>query len=603
MIKVFSKWLMAVVAVLSSGTAQARQEGLSGADTLEVRFRLGQSDLDLTYGNNRRDLDAFVGHVKSMDLDSSADASICIYAGASPEGPSELNRRLGEQRAVTLRRALEQRLREEGLNGLASRISTVNQGARWGGLYKLVSDSDEPWREEVLKVLRKKDRHAADWSTDPREEELRRMRKGAIWHELNTRYLPVLRSSGTAVIMREPLVVTDQVTGQRDTLVLRDTVYYVPEPIPYREAYSYQGRGWTLKTNLLPWVAATPNIQFEHTLGHKNKWSINVEAMMAWWTLSRNAYANEVIYGSVELRRWLGNRRVRNTLSGWHVGLGVGGGYYDFEWKSDGYQGEAISGFVNVGYQHRFGRYRQWLVDAGVGVGYLYSPYRKYYGSSKFPVGHEEEYDDHLMWQQTNRLNWPGVVHANISIGYVFGADKPVKYTYEEASPYLYNIRREAERKAQKEQRRQEKAAKRQARSDEKVSAKDLEARMYSMTGEQQADAKQAERQAKLERKARAKAEREARKEARRQARAKKRAEAKAQDDQDDARWQQEQQERKAEAARIAAEEKAALERQKAEQKAADEKEKAERKAATSRADADLKAKNKNNVYKVEEVK
>ena len=90
------------------------------------------------------------------------------------------------------------------------------------------------------------------------------------------------------------------------------------------------------------------------------------------------------------------------------------------EWKSKGYQADVFSGFVNIGWQRRFGRRKQWAFDAGIGLGYAYIPYRRYEGSTRFPVGKEEEYDDHLMYQETRQLNWFGTPHVNISIGYVF---------------------------------------------------------------------------------------------------------------------------------------------------------------------------------------
>ena len=599
------RWFLIALALLPFGVASQSAMAMEKNDTLSIRFRSGQGDVDLSFEDNSRNLDAFVGRIKSMDAASLSDAVICIYGGSSPEGPEELNRRLGEQRAISLRHVLEQRLREEGLDALATRITTVNQGARWGGLYKLVSESGEPWSEEVMKVLRKRDKETTVWTVDTREVELRKMHKGAIWHILNTKYLPQLRSTGTAVISKGPLTVaTDAYTVKegtltvRDTLVIRDSVYFIPEPIPAREGFSYRGRGWALKTNLLPWVITTPNIQWEHTLGYKNKWSIEIEALAAWWTLSHNAYANQMLYGSVELRRWLGNRRVRHALSGWHIGLAVGGGYYDLEWKSDGYQGEVINTYINIGYQHRFGHFRQWLIDAGIGLGYLYSPYRKYFGSSKFPTGHEEQYDDHLMWQETNRRNWFGAAHANITIGYVFGADKPVKYTYEEATPYLDKMERLAEKQAKREQKRARKAARKQAQVDEQVTTKNLEAASYSMTAAQQESAWKSDKQARRERKAREAAEKKAAREAARQAKIDRWAQKKVKKEREEEEWRKEKAERKAEKARIAAEEKAAKARQKAELKAAREHEKAERKAAEKRAAADLKAKRaRRNVY------
>ena len=52
-----------------------------------------------------------------------------------------------------------------------------------------------------------------------------------------------------------------------------------------------------------------------------------------WRAFVNNAYANEIIYVSVEIRRWLGHRHLHHSQDGWHIGLGVGGGYGDLEWK------------------------------------------------------------------------------------------------------------------------------------------------------------------------------------------------------------------------------------------------------------------------------
>ncbi|MBR1503572.1 MAG: DUF3575 domain-containing protein [Prevotella sp.] len=178
---------------------------------------------------------------------------------------------------------------------------------------------------------------------------------------------------------------------------------------------------WLVRTNIpLLFTGFTPNFQAELSLDHKDRWSLNLEGIFSWWTFSRNAYANQLMLGTLELRRWLGSRWKHHTLDGWHIGLAVGGGYGDVEWKSSGYQAEVMAGYINIGWQRRFGRRRQWAIDLGAGVGYAHIPYRRYDGSSTFPVGKEEEYDDHLMWQESSRTNWFGATHLNISIGYVF---------------------------------------------------------------------------------------------------------------------------------------------------------------------------------------
>lgn len=177
---------------------------------------------------------------------------------------------------------------------------------------------------------------------------------------------------------------------------------------------------WILRSNLPLLATGTPNLQAEFPIGHKDRWSVNIEGVWSWWTFAFNDFANEIIYGSLELRLWLGQRWKHHSLDGWHLGLAVGGGYGDLEWKSRGFQGEVYSAFVNIGWQRRFGRRKQWAFDAGIGLGFAHVPWRRYTGSRLFPIGREEEHSDHLMWRETGVNNWIGTPHLNISLGYVF---------------------------------------------------------------------------------------------------------------------------------------------------------------------------------------
>lgn len=178
-------------------------------------------------------------------------------------------------------------------------------------------------------------------------------------------------------------------------------------------------RLWAVKTNLLLWGVLAPNVEVEVPLGMTNRWSIEGEIFFPWWTWNRNTYATQALNFGTELRYWLGNRDNQSTLNGWHIGLALAGGYYDIEWKrSEGYQGEHLNTYINIGYQHRFGGH--WAVDGGLGIGLLATKYRHYAGSSTYPAGHEEQNDDHLIWKENGHLNLLAATHANISIAYLF---------------------------------------------------------------------------------------------------------------------------------------------------------------------------------------
>ncbi|MBQ8462981.1 MAG: DUF3575 domain-containing protein [Prevotella sp.] len=396
--------LLPMVVAAQEATVLNRME-----DTLRVQFRVGQSDLDLKYSDNEHRIDAFVKRAwRHYVSRNAADLQLNIFTGSSPEGPAELNRRLGEQRGIALRSELLKRL-----DGLVGNITVVNEGARWGALYHRIEASNEPWKEEVLNIIGRQ-QDTDDWASDERERRLRKVRGGAVWRTLNERYLPALRSSGSAIIAsaKEPV---------RDTLVIRDTIIYLP--VPYPETYIDHRKLWAVKTNLLLWGVIAPNVQMEIPLGDCYRWSIEGEVFFPWWTWSHNAHAEQFLNVGAELRYWLGDRALQHTLDGWHVGMGLGLGYYDFEWKrSEGWQGEYLNLYCNIGYQHRFGRQKEWLVDGGLALGYIPTKYRHYLGSSTFPKGHEEEHDDHLMWQDNGWKHIIGATHVNVTLGYLFDA-------------------------------------------------------------------------------------------------------------------------------------------------------------------------------------
>ena len=417
---------------------ETRQKGDAGTDTLELMFRVCQSDVDLNYADNSIRLEKFMNRLCRLDADRRGDYYIKVTAGASPEGPAEQNRRVGERRAEALRQLLTQSIASLGMDTWHPHIQVTNEGARWARLYHDVSQSNETWRHRVLAILRQPASARDEWALDNRELQLRSLDGGSVWHQLQERYLPQLRSVGTAMLV--PLTAR---CYHRDTLVIRDTVYYMPCGMEVmdslrvligllRPSSNKKGKPekeprpvlddptWSLKTNLLFLGTATPNLEFEHSLGKTGRWSITTEAAFAWWKLDRGAYVNQTIYGGAEMRLWLGNRRKHSTLDGWHMGLAAGGGIYDLCWCNHGYQGEAVSGFLNIGWQHRLGRKQKWLIDLGIGGGVLYTHYREYYGSKQYPVGHTEADNDHKMWQRNGHMTWLGAPHINISIGKVF---------------------------------------------------------------------------------------------------------------------------------------------------------------------------------------
>ena len=402
------------------------------ADTLEIRFPLDSFAVNLGFDGNAARWQTFERNFNRLFAGKEpAGIVLDIYAGASPEGSAAHNFTLAQRRGESIRRFLEQRLK-----GRVGDITLHNEGPRWQRLYDEIAAGNEYWRDEALAIISQPAKTAAN-GRDERENKLRKLHDGWVWTKLQRLYMPQLRSGGSAVVSWQP----ERIAAERDTIYIKDTIVIVDKVPVYPKDLVYASKEgdlynttdstrvykpvvrkpvWLLRTNLPLLAVGTPNLQAEWSLDSRDRWSVNLEAAFSWWTFAYNGYANQLIYGSAELRYWLGRRWRHHTLDGWHIGLGVGGGYGDVEWRSRGYQAELYSGFLNIGWQKRFGRNRQWAFDLGIGLGYAHIPYRRYRGSRIFPEGHEEVHDDHLMWQETNRLNWIGTPHVNISIGYVF---------------------------------------------------------------------------------------------------------------------------------------------------------------------------------------
>ena len=269
------KWLKALILLFAGVLPLAAYSQMY--DTLQVSFRTSKSVYDAHYKDNGKRVDRFVEAVKAhaQHLPTS-QIQLIVYTGATPKGSYKRNHRLGEQRGISIKQVLDERL-----YGIADDIRLVNRGPRWGEL------------------------------------------------------------TATIVAVYRPVD-----TGRRDTIVIRDTVYnivqMVNQPVPATAAVAHherpkqkpapvpadQTRAWALKTNLVLWGLAAPNIEFEIPLGTDNQWSIEGEFFMPWFRWSDNTKARQCLNLGCEVRYWLGKRQYYRCLDGWHVGAAFAAGYY-----------------------------------------------------------------------------------------------------------------------------------------------------------------------------------------------------------------------------------------------------------------------------------
>ncbi len=164
-----------------------------------------------------------------------------------------------------------------------------------------------------------------------------------------------------------------------------------------------------VKTNLLFDVFSAVNLEIEVPIGQR--WSVLGECIFPWWIWEQKQSCLQLVNVNAEGRYWFNRLSGGPVMTGWFAGLYAGGGYYDFEWKNKGYQGEFyMSAGLTGGYAHTLGKDSNFRMEYSVGIGYLNTRYREY--SSVWGV--DDEW--HLVLRQSGNYSWVGPTRLKVSL-------------------------------------------------------------------------------------------------------------------------------------------------------------------------------------------
>ncbi len=159
---------------------------------------------------------------------------------------------------------------------------------------------------------------------------------------------------------------------------------------------------FALKNNILYDAALMPNLEFEWLIN--DRWSVAVEADVAWWSRASRHKYYQIALATVEGRRWI---RPRAPWHGMYVGLFAGGGKYDLENGGKGYKGEG--GLAGLSFGYMFPISRCFSLEAAIGAGYMYTRYKEY-----------RPYDGHYLYERTKTLNYFGPLKAKFAVVWRF---------------------------------------------------------------------------------------------------------------------------------------------------------------------------------------
>ena len=382
---------------------------------IAIYFPVGQSRLINDFSVNTRSLMTLDRMMNDKNFYSDID-SIIIDGYASPEGPILLNMQLSQDRALAIKEYIVTNFPHVDPSKVVAYGRLVDMEA----VSNIIdNDPSMPFRKAAKDVM-----EMQGISDVEKLLRLTNVGGGTVIQHITRRYANSLRNATGIMFYRA----SDRVITVTEEIVIRDTIHiegdmrvdtvFVNNPADTvfieRTGDSLSNEHmkkplFALKTNLLYDLASAINVELEIPIG--DRWSILGEYIFPWWLIENKQYALQVINANLETRYWFGNRDDRPKLTGWFAGLYAGGGYYDIEWGSKGYQGEFyVSTGLTGGYAHRLGKSNSLRMEYSLGAGYFKTKYREYN-----PVfGIDDQW--HLIHQKNGNYSWIGPTRLKVSL-------------------------------------------------------------------------------------------------------------------------------------------------------------------------------------------
>lgn len=393
--------------------------GASVQDTISVAvyFHQGDADFDASFRGNGPRLESFARHVRELSADRTVSIlSIRIVGGASPEGRTDYQKTLSENRAD----CLERRLR--ACHALLSEFVEIEPlGIDWDGLTRLVEDSNMPYRSKTLDILL----YTPEWIrrngaiVDGRKQQLRLLSGGRAWEYMYNHFFPDLRKAVVEIIYEKSEEVAEErycsgvvryVPCSCQTIVCRgpscgtcSCFTTVCRPSSVRKTLPI-----AVKTNALYDFCVVPNIGVE--IGIAGGLTIGGEYMNIWlrdraWTKWHRLEGFEA-----ELKYYMNDEA--RPFVGHHIGFYGQMLTWDFTIDGRGYLAERWACGVGVSYGYTIPVGRRLNLDFEIGIGCLSGKMHEYIPQ-----------DGHRVWQKSYPFDYVGPTKVGVTLQWLIGRE------------------------------------------------------------------------------------------------------------------------------------------------------------------------------------
>lgn len=347
----------------------ARESGTKPLKTFRkeytIYFRINRYDIDTAFRGNgatirkmQKDLDSLIGNgIITTD-------SISIVSAASPDGRNAFNIWLSKKRGLAAHSLLEEKY--PGIDPSVIFIDPV--GEDWDTFRKVVyEDPGIPDRDALIELM-----ESDGLAADEKEKRLRQM-KPAFRYILD-HYIYRMRAAAVTFNISMPLITLPAVEEPAAPAleICRGEFKYrwMPEERP---APADRKMILAARSNLL-----VPALNVGLEVPIKYNWSVGADYYFPWWLAKSNMYCAEMLGWFIDTKYWFGkDRGEEDKLKGHAVGAYAGFGYYDYQWKKSGYQGEYID--VGVDYTYSIPLAKEKLrMEFNIGLGWIHTVARHY---------------------------------------------------------------------------------------------------------------------------------------------------------------------------------------------------------------------------------
>lgn len=380
----------------------------------EVRFdfRVKSTIIDSLYKDNANSLRRLNEFLQNVRNDKSIVITSIEYRGsASPEGSSELNRRLARERMNAVETLVSRQISYP-----QSIVSRDDSYIPWDLLKEMVESSDIQYKDQIIDILNDEPRYVEYRKgayIDNRVLKLQRLKNGTVWKVLLKEYFPNLRSACAATITyrkEEAKPALPSPYLEPDTVPMR-------EPLPEEEPTITVNEepDWTrhlyIKTNAIGWAMAATNLAVEIDLA--KHWSFTLPFYWSSWNYFKHTLKFRTFTIQPEVRFWLSPNN-DGFFAGAHFGLGWYNFATDGDYRIQDHNGEnpSTGGGIAVGYRLPLCKSGRWKLEFSLGAGVYSAYYDKFHNVSNG------------LLTTTHKKTWFGIDQAAVTFCYTFDLKK-----------------------------------------------------------------------------------------------------------------------------------------------------------------------------------